>query len=118
MARSLPTMSAKRRACFWQVSIRPSMSIADGWCRLVERQTPGHAIDQDKALPWVEQRSGLRACREPEAAIRLALMSKVLVITAQPGHRKTTIVESILRVLSAKGAKRFCCGPTAAPPSV
>jgi exodeoxyribonuclease V alpha subunit len=46
------------------------------------------------------------------AAIRLALVSKVLVITGGPGVGKTTIVNSILRILAAKGVSLSLCAPT------
>ena len=46
------------------------------------------------------------------AAIRLALMSKVLVITGGPGVGKTTIVNAILRILAAKGVRLLLCAPT------
>jgi exodeoxyribonuclease V alpha subunit len=42
----------------------------------------------------------------------LALTSKVLVITGGPGVGKTTLVNAILRILSAKGAKLLLCAPT------
>ena len=45
-------------------------------------------------------------------AIRLALISKVLVITGGPGVGKTTIVNSILRILAAKGMNLLLCAPT------
>ena len=54
-------------------------------------------------------------CREPVAAIRLALMSKVLVMTGGPGVGKTTIVNAILRILAAKGTNLLLCAPTAVP---
>src|ERR1019366_6366245 len=46
------------------------------------------------------------------AAIRLALMSKALVMTGGPGVGKTTIVKGILRILAAKGVKLLLCAPT------
>ena len=46
------------------------------------------------------------------AAMRLALMAKVLVMTGGPGVGKTTIVNAILRILAAKGAKLLLCAPT------
>jgi exodeoxyribonuclease V alpha subunit len=46
------------------------------------------------------------------AAIRLALLSKTLVITGGPGVGKTTIVNSILRILAAKGVSLLLCAPT------
>ena len=60
-------------------------------------------IDPDKALPWVEKRIGIILAESQVAAIQLALMSKVLVMTGGPGVGKTTIVRAILRILAAKG---------------
>ena len=49
--------------------------------------------------------------RKAVAAIRLALMSKVLVMTGGPGVGKTTIVNAILRILAAKGINLLLCAP-------
>jgi hypothetical protein len=68
-------------------------------------------IDPEKALPWVEERIGLALAESQVAAIRLALMSKALVMTGGPGVGKTTIVKAILRILSAKGVKLLLCAP-------
>ena len=86
--------------------------IADRLVRLLNGKLPWPRIDQDKALPWVEKRIGLQLAESQKTAIRLALVSKVLVITGGPGVGKTTIVNSILQVLSAKSAKLLLCAPT------
>src|SRR6187549_1410463 len=86
--------------------------IADRLVRLLNGKLPWPRIAPDKALPWIEQRIGLQLAESQKTAIRLALASKVLVITGGPGVGKTTIVNSILRVLSAKGAKLLLCAPT------
>ena len=91
---------------------RAERGIADRLLRLANGKLPWPWIDPDKALPWVEQRSGLQLAESQKTAIRLALVSKVLVITGGPGVGKTTIVNSILRVLSAKGARLLLCAPT------
>ncbi len=44
--------------------------------------------------------------------MRLALASKVLVITGGPGVGKTTLVNSVLRILTAKGPGIALCAPT------
>ena len=96
---------------------RAERAIAERLIRLAKSQLAWPSIDPDKALPWVEQRGGLQLADSQRTAIRLALTSKVLVITGGPGVGKTTIVKSILRVLSAKGVRLLLCAPTVAPPS-
>ena len=91
---------------------RAERIIADRLVRLLSGSLPWPRIDPDKALPWVEQRIGLVLAASQKTAIRLALTSKVLVITGGPGVGKTTIVNSILQVLSAKSVKLLLCAPT------
>ena len=69
-------------------------------------------IDPDKALPWVEKRTGLALAPGQADAVQTALASKVSVITGGPGVGKTTIVNAILRILSAKGVDILLCAPT------
>ena len=69
-------------------------------------------IDPNKALPWVEGRTGLALAAGQAEAVRTALSSKVSVITGGPGVGKTTIVKAILRILSAKGVDILLCAPT------
>ena len=71
-------------------------------------------IDDEKAVPWVEKRSGLQLADSQKAAIRLALTAKALVITGGPGVGKTTIVNSILKILAAKGVRLLLAPPQAA----
>src|SRR5208337_4669546 len=63
-------------------------------------------------LPWIEQKTGLALAESQIGAIRLALLSKALVITGGPGVGKTTIVNAILRILAAKGVTLLLCAPT------
>src|SRR6476660_3995512 len=86
--------------------------IAERLVRLLNGKLPWPWIDPDKALPWVEQRIGLQLAESQKTAIRLALVSKVLVITGGPGVGKTTIVKAILRILSAKDVSLLLCAPT------
>ncbi len=79
---------------------------------LIDGPVPWPRIDADKALPWIEARTGLTLATSQAEAIRLALRSKVMVITGGPGVGKTTIVNSILRILSAKAVKLLLCAPT------
>ena len=91
---------------------RAERTIAERLMRLANGVLPWPWIDPDKALPWVAQRIGLALAESQIAAIRLALISKVLVMTGGPGVGKTTIIRGILRILSAKGIKLSLCAPT------
>ena len=96
---------------------RAERTIAERLMRLANARLPWSWIDQDKALPWVERRIGLALAESQVTAIRLARMSKVLVITGGPGVGKTTIVNAILRILAAKGTNLLLCARPAAPPN-
>src|SRR3954466_13632841 len=91
---------------------RAEQVIADRLLPLAAGALPWPKIDPEKALPWIEQKTGLSLAQSQVAAIRLALTSKVLVITGGPGVGKTTIVNSILRILAAKGVSLLLCAPT------
>jgi exodeoxyribonuclease V alpha subunit len=90
---------------------RAEQTIADRLLR-INGKLPWTWIDEYKAVPWVEKRSGLTLADSQRAAIRMALMAKALVITGGPGVCKTTIVKSILQILAAKSVKLLLCAPT------
>jgi exodeoxyribonuclease V alpha subunit len=54
------------------------------------------AGDPDARVAEVEQELALRLAEGQRAALRLALVSKLLIITGGPGTGKTTLVEAIL----------------------
>src|SRR6056297_767173 len=87
-------------------------SIAEHLKRICAGSLPWPDIDADKALPWIEQKTGLSLAESQAEAIRLALRSKLMVITGGPGVGKTTIVNSILRILAAKRVNLLLCAPT------
>jgi exodeoxyribonuclease V alpha subunit len=91
---------------------RAERAIAERLMRLANGTLPWPWIDADKAVPWVEKRVGLALAESQIAAVRLALKSKVVVMTGGPGVGKTTIVNAILRILVAKNARLLLCAPT------
>src|ERR1700722_2627672 len=91
---------------------RAEQVIADRLIRIVNGRLPWPWIDEEKAVPWIEKRSALQLADSQRAAIRLALTAKALVITGGPGVGKTTIVNSILKILAAKNVKQLLCAPT------
>jgi exodeoxyribonuclease V alpha subunit len=68
---------------------RAERVIAERLLRIANGKLPWPRIDPAKALPWVEQRTGLELADSQRTATRLALQSKVLVITGGPGVGKT-----------------------------
>jgi len=91
---------------------RAERAIAERLHAIARGPPPWPRIDAGKALPWVERQTGLRLAETQGQAVRLALAAKVLVITGGPGVGKTTIVNAILRILAAKGARMLLCAPT------
>jgi len=91
---------------------RVERGIAEQLKRICGGGLPWPEIDVDRALPWIERKTGLALAASQIEAIRLALRSKVMVITGGPGVGKTTIVHSILRILAAKSVKLLLCAPT------
>jgi hypothetical protein len=87
-------------------------SIAAQIQRLDAGGTTLPAFDADKAIPWVEQKLSIQLADSQKEAIRLALSSKLLVITGGPGVGKTTLVNSILTIMTVKGVKPLLCAPT------
>jgi exodeoxyribonuclease V alpha subunit len=91
--------------------------VAERLLALANGTLPWPWIDADRALPWIERRTGLTFAESQKAAVRLALIAKVLVITGGPGVEKTTIVNSILRIHERLRFRRHPeqrCGPPAA----
>lgn len=70
------------------------------------------AIDAEKALEWVQQQTGRELAPGQQEAVRAAFHSRALIITGGPGVGKTTILQSVLRVLEAKKVKFVLAAPT------
>ena len=101
------------RSCVFLTGLyRAEQSIAERLRVLVSASPSWPSIDAAKAIPWVEHRTGLRLAASQREAVRIALSSKVLVITGGPGVGKTTLVNSILKVLIAKQVRVALCAPT------
>ena len=91
---------------------RAERVIAERFLKIASGGLPWPDIDAGKALPWVESKTGLSLAESQADAVRLAVISKAMVITGGPGVGKTTIVNAILRILDAKGVTLLLCAPT------
>ena len=101
-----------RRCVFLARLYRAEQVIAERLRCLARGAPPWPPIDADKAIPWVEGRTGLALADSQQEALRLALRSTVLVITGGPGVGKTTLVNSVLKVIGAKRVELALCAPT------
>ena len=91
---------------------RAELGTANSISRILEGVPPWGQVDAVKALPWVETKTGLTLSDSQKDAVRLALKSKMVVITGGTGVGKTTLVNSILLIVRAKNLMVTLCAPT------
>lgn len=74
----------------------------------------GHfpSIIIDKAIEWVASRLSIELSKKQELAIRVVIENKVTVVTGGPGVGKTTIINSIIKILEAKRNRILLAAPT------
>jgi exodeoxyribonuclease V alpha subunit len=101
-----------RRCVFLAALYRAEREIAEKLKALARGKPPWPAIEVDKAIPWVEARTKLVLAESQKQALRMALGSNVLVITGGPGVGKTTLVNSLLKILIVKSVSIALCAPT------
>jgi len=89
------------------------MVIAARIGRLAARESAGYPpIDFARALAWVQERTGKVLAASQARALRLALERSLAVITGGPGVGKTTLLNSVLKILRAKNVRCVLCAPT------
>jgi exodeoxyribonuclease V alpha subunit len=80
--------------------------------RLANSPAPEPFIDPEKAIPWVEQKTGRTLSESQRKALATALRHRLIVITGGPGVGKTTLVQSLLMILRAKKLRCLLAAPT------
>jgi len=101
-----------RRCIFLTHLWRAEKFIAQRLQALIHERPPWPAIDAERALGWVEKKFGLTLASSQRAAVALALANKLVVVTGGPGVGKTTLVNSILKIVCAKSVAVALCAPT------
>ena len=86
--------------------------LASNLLALARGRHPCPRIDLDAAVRWVEAKTAIALAPAQREALALAVTSKVLVITGGPGVGKTTLVDTIVRVLAGKRLRLGLCAPT------
>ncbi len=80
------TDTVDERPCIFLAGLhRAERAIAGRVRTLASGSLPWPAIDAEKAIPWVEGKAGVTLAESQREVVRLALRSKVLVITGGPG---------------------------------
>ena len=91
-------------------------SVAHALLRLLavraDRLSVFASVDWDKALGWLRGRTGAELAPEQADAVRLALTSRVAVLTGGPGCGKSFTVRSVVELARAKGARIVLAAPT------
>ncbi|MFB7633732.1 ATP-dependent RecD-like DNA helicase [Streptomyces sp. NPDC056149] len=95
---------------------RAEISLAGRLSRLLrtddDRMPVFQDVDWDKALAWLSRRTGAQLAPEQRDAVRLALTSKVAVLTGGPGCGKSFTVRSVVELARAKKATVVLAAPT------
>ena len=77
-----------------------------------ERLPAFTAVDWHKALGWLQSRTGQDLAPGQQEAVKLALTSKVAVLTGGPGCGKSFTVRSVVELATAKNATVVLVAPT------
>jgi exodeoxyribonuclease V alpha subunit len=113
---TLPGPDGPTEAVYLVPFHRAETSLAASLLRLLrdraDRMPHFTGVDWDTALAWLRRHTGTDLAAEQEQAVRLALTSKVAVLTGGPGCGKSFTVRSIVALAAAKKAKIQLVAPT------
>lgn len=73
---------------------------------------PWPPINAYTAIKWLEETTKIKLAPSQQQAIEQALSSKVMIITGGPGVGKTTLINSLLKILRTKPLRIALAAPT------
>jgi exodeoxyribonuclease V alpha subunit len=88
------------------------ITIASTLQRLAAQPPKLPDLDFEKALEWVQKKTGKTLSASQVEALRRVVGARVAVITGGPGVGKTTLLDSLLKILGAKKVRFQLCAPT------
>ena len=80
--------------------------------RLISHPKKVRKIRESDAVRWVQDRINLDLAPKQTEAIKTAISEKAMVITGGPGTGKTTIINAVIKIFQAIGAKILLAAPT------
>ena len=80
--------------------------------RIQQGKLPWGTIEAVTAIAIAEKQSKLELSESQRSAVSLALSNKLMIITGGPGVGKTTIINTILKILDTGKLKFVLCAPT------
>jgi exodeoxyribonuclease V alpha subunit len=108
----LEEFAANEKAVYLAQFHRSESGIADHLARLLFAKKKTRKIDADKAIQWVQGKINLKLAPKQIEAVKRAISDKIMVITGGPGTGKTTIINGVIRIYQAVGAKILLAAPT------
>ncbi len=69
-------------------------------------------VDTDKAIQWVQREISMSLALNQVEAVKVALDSKIMIITGGPGTGKTTIIKAILAIFERLRIEILLAAPT------
>jgi len=103
---------AENRHLYLESLWKAEQGVAAGIQRIASGKLPWGRIDVERSVAEAEERSRLELSPSQSEAVRLALSSKLLVITGGPGVGKTTIIRTLLSIPEVFGLSVLLCAPT------
>ena len=101
------------KGCIYPIALyRAECNAAQHIKRLLAGKAPWGDMDIPKAIAWVEEKTNLKLSDSQQAALRTVLVEKCAIITGGPGVGKTTLVNSLLKIIRAKKMAIALCAPT------
>ena len=91
---------------------RAERGVAKSISRIMKGTLPWGALDVATVIPEAEKESAIELSESQRSAVALALSSKFMVITGGPGVGKTTIINTILKILATDKLNVLLCAPT------
>ena len=101
-----------RWAVFLRNLFEAEHGIAADFKRLMKEDQPWEEVDLLQRLPALEKQAGLSFAQSQVEALSLALTSRVLVMTGGPGVGKTTLINTIIKLVSDTDLEISLCAPT------